>query len=152
MPGRQQPPRAGIGAAVKDERPEMNRVLAGVLMTVMASAPALADEQELDVLGLQRGGDTTYAGGISAGGTFADCDALQAEASEGFGRCQAEVWDCIVTRIGEKRARLIQHGHIGYDWQIPFQCGAEVVTRMFFGGLPRALSTPAKPGPSPETP
>jgi hypothetical protein len=131
----------------------MDHALARVLVAaIVMAAPALADEQELDVLGAQRGGDTTYAGGISASGTFADCDALQAEVSEAFRKCQAEVWACIVARIGEQRAGLIRHGHIGEDWQIPFQCGAEVVTKMYFGGSHGALSAPAEPGAARETP
>jgi hypothetical protein len=118
----------------------------------MAFATALAGDQELDVFGAQRGGDTTYAGGISARGTFADCDALQDEASEAFTKCQADTWDCIHQRIGAKRASLIQHGVITGDWQIPFQCGGEVVTRMFLGEIYRATQTPAEHETAPDSP
>ena len=113
----------------------MDQTLVCVLITsILACTPTLAGEEELDVFGAQRGGDTTYAGGISARGTFADCDALQAEASEAFSKCQAATWDCIRAKIGDERASLLQHGVISQDWQTPFQCGGEVVTKMFFGG------------------
>jgi hypothetical protein len=125
----------------------MDHTLASVLIAsiAMAGAPAMADDQALDVFGAQRGGDTTYAGGISARGAFADCDALQAEASEAFSKCQADTWACIRARIGDERASLIRHGVIGQDWQIPFQCGGEVVTKMFFGAVYSATPAPDEP-------
>jgi hypothetical protein len=125
---------------------KMDHTLGCVLIaSIVAWAPAQAGDRELDVFGAQRGGDTTYAGGMSARGAFADCDALQAEASEIFSKCQADTWDCIRVRIGDKRASLLHHGVISQDWQIPFQCGGEVVTKMFFGAV--YSTTPAPDGP-----
>jgi hypothetical protein len=122
-------------AAGETKERRMDQTLVCVLITsVLACTTTLAGEQELDVFGAQRAGDTTYAGGISARGTFADCDALQAEASEAFSKCQADTWVCIRAKIGDKRASLLRHGVVSGDWQTPFQCGAEVVTKMFFGG------------------
>ena len=136
---------AGRGMDETRER-RMDHTLVCVLITsLVACAPAWAGDQELDVFGAPRGGDTTYAGGISAHGAFADCDALQAEASEAFSKCQADTWDCIRGRIGDKRASLLQHGVISQDWEIPFQCGGEVVTKMFFGAVYSATPAPDEP-------
>jgi hypothetical protein len=113
-------------------------------LVAIASTSASAGDQELDVFGAQTGGDTTYAGGISVRGTFADCDALRGEASETFRKCQADTWDCIRGRIGEKRAALIRHGVFTQDWQIAFQCGGEVVTKIFLGDVYNMTLTPAE--------
>ena len=59
---------AGRGMDETRER-RMDHTLVRVLITsLVACAPAWAGDQELDVFGAPRGGDTTYAGGISAHG------------------------------------------------------------------------------------